>query len=290
MTINKDNIYYIPNILVHPTTLSYVAGNVRPMCAYLTDSGLKRIVPNTEIYINGKPWYEVKSVSCRVTKKEYNYTSHCPYERETHWNYPESKNEIVDWKDKDWVYNLLIKEWLVPISYKNVFYTDSNVDKDGNEYVLTERFLSCETGFFHQSDADSICVYKGEMFGTWEECEHFIAYETTCAKYSVNLSDDEWSIREACVYLKNKGFYGERRKKYLDAFRNEDDLAKKELWVRDGKVYVETDCYYDMRMDNPKRPDNYTRSKKAREEYNALCQKVREYNWGIGKKLLIKEE
>ena len=54
MEIVKKNIYYIPNVCVDAKNYSYI-GNVKPMCVYLTDEGLKRIVVNTETYINGKP-------------------------------------------------------------------------------------------------------------------------------------------------------------------------------------------------------------------------------------------
>ena len=54
MEIVKKNIYYIPDIC-DSIDFNYFKGNVKPMCVYLTDEGLKRIVPNVETYINGKP-------------------------------------------------------------------------------------------------------------------------------------------------------------------------------------------------------------------------------------------
>lgn len=65
MEIVKKNIYYIPNICDDVMNYSYIRGNVKPMCIYLTDEGLKRIVPNIETYINGKPFQ--KSVVCDGT-------------------------------------------------------------------------------------------------------------------------------------------------------------------------------------------------------------------------------
>lgn len=56
MVIVKKNIYYIPNICDDAINFNYTKDNVKPMCVYLTDEGLKRIVPNIETYINGKPW------------------------------------------------------------------------------------------------------------------------------------------------------------------------------------------------------------------------------------------
>lgn len=286
MEIVKKNIYYIPNICVDAKNFSYIRGNVKPMCVYLTDEGLKRIVVNTETYINGKPWYEVQQVSCKVSAKEFTYTSHCPYEREEHWAYPESKKAILNWRDKEGIYQYLVKGWLVPISYKNVFYVDHDAKKDGNGYILTEKFQAHDTGFFGKSLADSIKCYENEMFSTYEACEKYIVYRQFCAEQRLALSDEEYSVCEACYYLKRKGFSATDRKKYLDAFKKVDNIADKELWVRDGKVYVDSECYKEMLMDNPKCPDNFTRSKKAREEYNKKCAEVRRYNWTLTHKLL----
>ncbi len=285
MGIVKKNIYYIPNVCDDAVNYGYVKGNVKPMCVYLTDSGLKRIVPNTETYINGKPWYEVRQVSCKVSAKEYTYTSHCSYEREEHWNYPESKSAVINWRDKEAVYQYLIKGWLVPISYKNVFYVDYNAKKDGNGYVLTEKFQAHDTGFFGKSLADNVACFENEMFFTYEACEKYIAYQKFCAEQTLALSDEDYSVREACKYLKYKGF-GVDRKKYLDAFKKVDNIADKELWVCDGKVYVDNECYKEMLMDSPKCPENYTRSKRVREEYNEKCAEVRRYNWTMTHKLL----
>lgn len=285
MEIVKKNIYYIPNVCDDAINYSYAKGNVKPKCVYLTDSGLKRIVPNIETYINGKPWYEVRQVSCKVSAKEFTHRSHCPYEREEHWNYPESKNAVIDWRDKETVHQYLVKGWLVPISYKNVFYVDYDAKKDGNGYVLTEKFQAHDTGFFGKSLADSIACFDNEMFSTWEECEKYIDYQTFCVKQTLALSDEEYSVREACKYLKYKGF-GVDRKKYLDAFKKVNNIADKELWVCDSKVYVDSECDKAMLMDNPKLPDNYTRNKKVREEYNEKCAEVRRYNWTMTHKLL----
>ena len=224
-------------------------------------------------------------MSCKVSAKEFIYKSHCPYEREEHWAYPESKKVVFDWRDKEAVYQYLVKGWLVPISYKNVFYVDYDAKKDGNGYILTEKFQAHDTGFFGKSLADSIKCYENEMFFTYEACEKYIAYRQFCAEQQLALSDEEYSVREACKYLKYKGF-GVDRKKYLDAFKKVGNIAKKELWVRDGKVYVDSECYKEMLMDNPKYPDNYARSKKAREEYNKKCAEVRRYNWTLTHKLL----
>lgn len=287
MEIVKKNIYYIPNICDNAINFNYTYGNVKPMCVYLTDEGLKRIVPNIETYINGKPWYEIGQVSCKVSAKGiFTYKSHCPYEREERWAYPESKKVIFDLRDKEAIYQYLVKGWLVPISYKNVFYVNSDAKKDGNGYILTEKFQAHDTGFFGKSRANSIRCYENEMFSTYEACEKYIAYKQFCAEQRSALSDEEYSVCEACSYLKRKGFSATDRKKYLDAFRKVDNVINKELWVRDGKVYVNNECDKDMLMDRPECPDNYTRNKKVREEYNKKCAKVRRYNWTLTHKLL----
>lgn len=287
MEIVKKNIYYIPDICDDAINFNYAKGSVKPMCVYLTDEGLKRIVPNIETYINGKPWYEIGQVSCKVSAKEFTYKSHCPYEREEHWAYPESMKIVIYWRDEEAVYQYLVKGWLVPISYKNVFYVDHDAKKDGNGYILTEKFQAHDTGFFGKSLADSIKCYENEMFSTYEECEKYIAYRQFRAAQELALSDEEYSMCKACQYLKCKGFSAIDRKKYLDAFKKVDNIADKELWVRDGKVYVDSECCNKkMLMDRPKYPDNYARSKKAREEYNKKCAEVRRYNWTLTHKLL----
>lgn len=287
MEIVKKNIYYIPNICDNAMNFNYVKGNVKPMCVYLTDEGLKRIVPNTETYINGKPWYEIGQVSCKISAKEFTYKSHCPYEQEEHWAYPESKNAVVYWRDKEAVYQYLVKGWFVPISYKNVFYVDSKAEKDGNGYILTEKFQAHDIKFFGKSRADSIRCNENEMFSTYEACEKYIAYRQFCAEQRMALSDEEYSVCEACYYLKRQGFSATDRKKYLDAFRKVDNIINKELRVHDGKVYVDSECCNKkMLMDRPKCPNNFTRSKKAREEYNKKCTEVRRYNWTLTHKLL----
>lgn len=286
MEIVKKNIYYIPNIC-DSINFNYFKGNVKPMCVYLTDEGLKRIVPNIETYINGKPWYEVQQVSCKISAKEFTYKSHCPYEREERLIYPESKRAILNWRDRQAVYRYLVKGWLVPISYKNVFYVNSNAKKDGNGYILTEKFQAHDTGFFGKSRADSIRYYENEMFSTYEACEKYIAYRQFRAKQELAMSDEEYSVCEACQYLKHKGFSAVDRKKYLDAFKKVGNITEKEVHVRDGKVYVDSECCNKkMLMDRPKFPDNYARSKKAREEYNKKCAEVRRYNWTLTHKLL----
>ena len=233
MEIVKKNIYYIPNVCADAMNFRYAKGNVKPMCVYLTDEGLKRIVPNIETYINGKPWCEIGQVSCKVSAREFTYKSHCPYD------------------------------------------------------ILTEKFQAHDTGFFGKSRADSIKCYENEMFSTYEACEKYIAYRQFCAEQRLALSDEEYSVCEACYYLKRKGFSATNRKKYLDAFKKVDNIAEKELYVRDGKVYVDSECCNKkMLMDRPKYPDNYARSKKAREEYNKKCAEVRRYNWTLKHKLL----
>lgn len=286
MEIIKKNIYYVPNVCKDAKTYSYLHGTARPMVVYDTGEGLKQIVPNVETYINGKPWYEVRQVSCKVSAKEFTYKSHCPYEREEHWAYPESKKVILNWRDKEVVYQCLVKGWLVPISYKNVFYVDYDVEKDGNGYILTEKFQAHATGFFVKSRADSIKCFENEMFFTYEACEKYITYKQFCDKQQLALSDEEYSIREACQYLKRKGFSAVDRKKYLDAFKKVSNIADKELWVRDDKVYVDSECDKAMLMNNSKYPDNYTRNKKVREEYNKKCAEIRRYNWTLTHKLL----
>ena len=286
MEIAKKNIYYIPDICDNAMNFNYVCGNVKPMCVYLTDEGLKRIVPNVETYINGKPWYEIGQVSCKVSAKEFTYKSHCPYEREERWVYPESKGYILNWRDKEDIYQYLVKGWLVPISYKNVFYVDHDAKKDGNGYILTEKFQAHDTGFFGKSRADSIRCYENEMFFTYEACKKYITYRQFCAEQRLAQSDEEYSVCEACQYLKCIGFSATDRKKYLDAFKKVDNIADKALWVRDSKVYVDSECYKEMLMKNPKVPDNYTRNKKVREEYNKKCAEVRRYNWTLTHKLL----
>lgn len=287
MEIVKKNIYYIPNVYNDAMNFSYIRGNVKPMCVYLTDEGLKRIVPNVETYINGKPWYEVRQVSCKVSAKEaFVYKSHCPYKREEHWAYPESRKLVLDWCDKETVYQYLVKGWFVPISYKNVFYVDSDVKKDGNGYILTEKFQAHDTGFFSKSRADSIRCFENEMFSTYEACEKYITYKQFCAKQELAMSDEEYSVCEACQYLKRKGFSAVDRKKYLDAFKKVGNIAEKEVHVRDGKVYVDSECYEEMLMNNPKCPSNYTRSKKVQDEYREKCAEVRRYNWTLTHKLL----
>lgn len=287
MEIVKKNIYYVPNIYDEAINFNYTKDNIKPMCVYLTDEGLKRIVPNIETYINGKPWYEIGQVSCKVSAKDFTYKSRPYYECEEHWIYPESKKVIFDLRDKEAIYQYLVKGWLVPISYKNVFYVNSDAKKDGNSYILTEKFQAHDTGFFGKSRADSIICYENEMFFTYEACEKYIAYRQFCAKQRLAQSDEEYSVCEACQYLKCKGFSAIDRKKYLDAFKKVSNIADKELWVRDGKVYVDSECCNKkMLMDRPKYPDNYARSKKAREEYNKKCAEVRRYNWTLTHKLL----
>lgn len=287
MGIVKKNIYYIPNICDNAMNFNYAKGNVKPMCVYLTDEGLKRIVPNIETYINGKPWYEIGQVSCKVSAKEFTYKSHCPYEREEHWAYPDSKKAIINWRDKEGIYQYLVKGWFVPISYKNVFYVDYDAKKDGNGYILTEKFQAHDTGFFGKSRADSIVCFENEMFFTYEACEKYITYRQFCAEQQLALSDEEYSVCEACQYLKHKGFSAVDRKKYLDAFKKVGNITEKEVHVRDGKVYVDSECCNKkMLMDRPKCPDNFTRNKKAREEYNKKCTEVRRYNWTLTHKLL----
>lgn len=286
MEIVKKNIYYVPNICDDAINFNYTKDNIKPMCVYLTDEGLKRIVPNVETYINGKPWYEVGQVSCKVSAKEFTYKSHCPYEREERWAYLESMNAVFSWRDKEAVYQYLVKGWLVPISYKNVFYVNHDAKKDGNDYILTEKFQAHDTGFFGKSRADSIICYENEMFFTYEACEKYIAYRQFCAKQRLAQSDEEYSVCEACQYLKHQGFSATDRKKYLDAFKKVDNIINKELWVRDGKVYVSNECDRAMLMSNPKFPDNYSRNKKVREEYNKKCAEVRRYNWTLTHKLL----
>lgn len=286
MEIVKRNIYYVPNVCKDGTIYSYLHGTAHPMVVYDTGMGLKEIVPNVETYINGKPWYEVRQVSCKVSAKEFTYKSHCPYEREEHWNYPESRNIVINWRDKEAVYQFLVKGWVVPISYKNVFYTDSSAEKDGNGYILTEKFQAYKTGFFGRSRADSIKCYGNEIFSTYEACEKYIDYKKFCAEQELALSDEEYSIREACKYLKFKGFDAIDRKKYLDAFKKVDNIANKELWIRDGKVYVDRECDKEMLMGSPKCPDNYAHNKAARKKYNIQCDKVRSYNWTLTHRLL----
>lgn len=286
MEIVKKNIYYIPNICDDAINYNYTKDNIKPMCVYLTDEGLKRIVPNVETYINGKPWYEIGQVSCKVSAKEFTYMSHCPYERKEHWVHPESKMFSLNWRDKETIYQYLVKGWLVPISYKNVFYVDYNTKKDGNSYILTEKFQAHDTGFFGKSRADSVVCYENEMFFTYEACEKYIAYRQFCAEQRLAQSDEEYSLCEACQYLKYRGFSATDRKKYLDAFKKVGNIADKELRVRDGKVYVDSECYKEMLMNSPKCPDNYTRNKKVREEYNKKCAEVRRYNWTLTHKLL----
>lgn len=295
--ICKNKIFYVPDNCVYGSASTYVDNNVRPVCVYdTTDNGLVEIVPNVETYINGKPYYEVRQVQCRVSQKEFKHSSHAPYTREEHWNYPESKDMIIDWRNKEFVYEYLLKEWLVPISYKNVFYIDYNTKKDGKDYILTEKFLSHEPGFFGRSRINSITANRNEKYSTWnevystyEDCEKYIHYKHTCAMYELGLSEKDWSMRDACRYLKIKGFNEMERRKYLKAFSkilNENPIN--ELHVKDGKVWYgceteEEDVFI------PKPPDNIDKSRKAL-LYNRQCNYIVHQNWYNHWKVLIPEK
>lgn len=281
MEFEKDKILYTPT---ETTNVYYLSKNPIPTACYCTDdSTLHMLVPNRETYINGKPWYEVKSVSGRKKCKEIDklpyWDWHISYDIEDKWFC--DKTLPYSPRDKDSIYKYLCNGDLVLKERKHCYpHTNNTMKKDGNEYILTTEFNSHNNDYLKNEEPLTYIRYDSECFQTWEECQKYIALKRFSLECVNNKSEHDYSLQEACVYLKRKGYTPERRKQYLKAFDKVlQDNPINELSVRDGKVWY--GCKSEQPdVENPELPENINRSMKALREYNEQCSYITHcINW-----------
>lgn len=281
MEFEKDKILYTPT---ETTNVYYLSKNPIPTACYCTDdSTLHMLVPNRETYINGKPWYEVKSVSGRKKCKEIDklpyWDWHISYDIEDKWFC--DKTLPYSPRDKDSIYKYLCNGDLVLKERKHCYpHTNNTMKKDGNEYILTTEFNSHNNDYLKNEEPLTYIRYDSECFQTWEECQKYIALKRFSLECVNNKSEHDYSLQEACVYLKRKGYTPERRKQYLKAFDKVlQDNPINELSVRDGKVWY--GCKSEQPdVENPEPPENINRSMKALREYNEQCSYITHcINW-----------
>lgn len=281
MEFEKDKILYTPT---ETTNVYYLSKNPIPTACYCTDdSTLHMLVPNRETYINGKPWYEVKSVSGRKKCKEIDklpyWDWHISYDIEDKWFC--DKTLPYSPRDKDSIYKYLCNGDLVLKERKHCYpHTNNTMKKDGNKYILTTEFNSHNNDYLKNEEPLTYIRYDSECFQTWEECQKYIALKRFSLECVNNKSEHDYSLQEACVYLKRKGYTPERRKQYLKAFDKVlQDNPINELSVRDGKVWY--GCKSEQPdVENPEPPENINRSMKALREYNEQCSYITHcINW-----------
>ena len=281
MEFEKDKILYTPT---ETTNVYYLSKNPIPTACYCTDdSTLHMLVPNRETYINGKPWYEVKSVSGRKKCKEIDklpyWDWHISYDIEDKWFC--DKTLPYSPRDKDSIYKYLCNGDLVLKERKHCYpHTNNTMKKDGNEYILTTEFNSHNNDYLKNEEPLTYIRYDSECFQTWEECQKYIALKRFSLECVNNKSEHDYSLQEACVYLKRKGYTPERRKQYLKAFDKVlQDNPINELSVRDGKVWY--GCKSEQPdVENPEPPENINRSMKVLREYNEQCSYITHcINW-----------
>ena len=281
MEFEKDNILYTPT---ETTNVYYLSKNPIPTACYRTDDGaLHMLVPNRETYINGKPWYEVKSVSgrkkCKEVDKSPYWYWHIPYEVEDRWFCDKTLPYLP--RDKDSIYKYLCSGDLVLKERKNCYpHTNNTMKKDGNEYIMTTEFNSHDNDYLKNEEPLTYIRYDSECFQTWEECQKYIVFKRFSLECVNNKSEHDYSLQEACVYLKRKGYAPECRKQYLKAFDKVlQDNPINEVSVRDGKVWY--GCKSEQPdVEYPEKPENINRSMKALREYNEQCSYITNcINW-----------
>lgn len=281
MEFEKEKILYTPT---ETNNVYYLSKNPIPTVCYRTDDGiLHMLVPNKETYINGKPWYEVKSVSCRRKCKEIEklpyWQWHVPYTIEDKWFCDKTLSYTP--QDKDSIYQHLCNGDLVLKERTKCHpYTNSEMHKDGNEYVLTTEFSLHDNSALKKEEPLSYIRYDFECFQTWEECEKYIAFKRFSLECVNNKSEHDYSLQEACVYLKRKGYAPERRKQCLKAFdKILQDNPINELSVRNGKVWY--GCEPEQQdVEYTEAPKNINRSMKILREYNEQCSYITNcINW-----------
>lgn len=272
MGFDKNKILYTPT---ETTNVYFLSDNPIPTVCYQTDDTiLHMIVPNRILYINGKPWYEVKSVSgrkkCKEVDKSPHWYWHIPYEVEYRWFC--DKKLPYNPQDKDSIYQYLCNGELVLKEIKHCHpYTNNTMEKDGNEYIMTTEFNYHNNDWWKKGEPLTYIRYNFECFQTWEECQRYITFKKYSLEWNNNKSERDYSLQEACVYLKRKGYSPEDRKKYLKAF---DKVLQynpiNQLFVRDGKIWY--GCKSEQPdIEKPELPENINRSKKALREYNEQC-------------------
>lgn len=292
MKFEKDKILYTPT---ETTNIYYLSNNPIPTVCYQTDDNvLHMIVPNRETYINGKPWYEVQSVSgrkkCKEVDKSPYWDWHIPYDVEDRWFC--DKTLPYTPQDKESIYQYLCNGDLVLKERKHCHpHTNNIMERDGNEYIMTTEFNSHDNDYLKNEESLVYIRYNFECFQTWEECQRYITFKKCSLEWNNNKSEHDYSLQEACAYLKRKGYSPETRKRYLKVFdKILQDNPINQLFVRDDKVWYGCKSEHPD-VENPEPPKNINISKKALREYNEQSNYIRyNINWYNHHKELIVED
>lgn len=280
-----DKAYYDTKYRIKPKYLDYIDSYGKYW--------LRDIIPNAEMFINGKPWYEVKQITQVKTQAEYDCNSSPEYTCETHFYC--DKDMPTHFEDKDWVYENLLNNNLVVADYKNGFNFDSEAKKEGNKWVLTHKFVNYNPGDWYKRVRYSAESYTPDKcFVAFEDCNKALDVYTFIFRTASDMSDEDYSLMEACRILKRKGFNAEQRYKYLEVLKKMDNLDSLEVDVRDGRVYV-SDISYNAKQSlknkyvpYPEYTEEIKRSPKKHREWVEECKRIDyEINWYIGRQELV---
>lgn len=246
---------------------------------------LKRIVPNIVTYINGKPWYEVKEITEVKSQKDYDANPHPAYTIEN--RYFCDRETIMKIEDKDWVYRKLLISDLVVISDKNCMYVDNTVEKNGGKWVCTDKFSSHDNTWYHRSPSDSISFTPNEVFDNYADCQCAMNVKELNFQTAHDMSDRDYSLMDACHYLRCKGFSPIQRRDYLKEMAKLNNVESVVLFVRDGKVYAGNQPDDRKPVPYPEYTEEIKRSPKKHRDWVDECKRIDyENNWFIGKKEL----
>lgn len=130
--------------------------------------------------------------------------------------------------------------------------------------------------------------YTFECFDNVEDCKKYIQYQKAVLKWNTSKSNEDYAIMDFCKYLKTFGYSAEERFRYINALKKIEDFADKIILIKNGKVWYNEPCENanEMIMEKPKKPDNWSRSLKARRKWIEITQAVNAYNWYFEHKLL----
>lgn len=266
---------------------TYIITNSKPVAVYIdcfnNDGSIwaRKIVSNQETWINDKPWWEVHNVSeVKHTLDIENCHPNYKIENKLYFD----PNESTHYEDKDWILNKLKTKELVVVSDKNCFYIDNRVEKTNEGFLCTDRFSCCDGSWYHNSPARAVKFYRHEYFSNYEDCAKDIFYRIKKIKWICSYSDEEYSLLEACHYLKQKGYSARQRHDYLEVIKQLDNVGDVEVFVRNNKVYVNHQKTGKVLMEKPKLTKDIKNSPKKYRMWVEECNRIdNKINWYVDK-------
>lgn len=236
----KDDVKYIPvahgdgngNMSYYPCVRLVEKNLLQP--DFYDTYQIKR---NEILFVNNKPWYEVKHLEQRMNKKAFDYQSRVGYKAELLMPNGRELPDDIDCftTDVDSIIKGLNRGYLAKDDRAFHARGENGAYFEGKDVVLTVNFTA---GYPYVNDPWLPKLkHKSELYDSYDECVE--ACETLTRRWEKEqaMSDKDWSIREARKYLNVKLSHNtELVEKYMAEFCKLPNVENMELFYVNDKV------------------------------------------------------